>query len=92
MRNRTLPGAKQIYRSERRDVVALAGECMAGEPLLDPILSGGCLVHPLPDAAAARAHTAESLARLSGPQAVEYSRGLLGLLERVRGSMEATRV
>jgi nicotinate phosphoribosyltransferase len=99
----TLPGAKQIYRSEGRDVVALAGERLEGEPLLEPLawrpgrLRRGGLgqevgqpVRPLPDAAAARAHAAESLARLRLPHTVEYSRELLALLGRVRKMVEAT--
>jgi nicotinate phosphoribosyltransferase len=86
----TLPGAKQIYRRAHRDVVALAGERLEGEPLLDRVLAGGRLVRPLPDAAAARAHAARSLARLSKPHAVEYSQELLALLDRVRKTVEAT--
>ncbi len=86
----TLPGAKQLYRCDHRDVVALAGERMEGEPLIERILAGGRLVRPLPDAAAARAHTAESLARLGRPHTVEYSPELLALLGRVRRTAEAT--
>ena len=86
----TLPGAKQIYRRAQHDVVALAGERTEGEPLLSPVMAGGRLVRPLPDAAAARAHTAQSLAGLSKPHRVEYSRELLALLDRVRSTVEAT--
>ncbi len=86
----TLPGAKQIYRSAQLDVVALAGERMEGEPLLSPVMAGGCLLRPLPDATAARAHTARSLAGLGRPHRVEYSRELLALVERVRSTVEAT--
>jgi nicotinate phosphoribosyltransferase len=86
----TLPGAKQIFRSAQHDVVALAGERMEGEPLLSPVMAGGRLVRPLPDAAAARAHTAQALAGLSKPHPVEYSRELLALLNRVRSTVEAT--
>jgi nicotinate phosphoribosyltransferase len=86
----TLPGAKQIYRRADYDVVALAGERMEGQPLLVPVMDGGRLVRPLPDAAAARAHTAQSLAGFGKPHRVEYSRDLLALLEQVRSTVEAT--
>jgi len=85
----TLPGAKQIYRRAHGDVVALAGERLDGEPLLDLVLAGGHLVRPLPDAAVARAHAAQSLPDLSKPHAVEYSQKLLELLDRVRRTVEA---
>jgi len=86
----TLPGAKQIYRCADCDVVALAGERMEGEPLLSPVMAGGRLAGSLPDAAAARAHTAQSLAGLGKPHRVEYSRELRALLEWVRSTVEAT--
>jgi len=86
----TLPGAKQIYRCAGRDVVALAGERVEGEPLLSPVMAGGRVVRPLPDAAGARAHAAQSLAGLAKPHRVEYSQELLALLERVRNAVEAT--
>ena len=88
----TLPGAKQIYRQARRDVITLAGERMEGHPLLERVLAGGDLARPLPDASAARAHTAESLARLIMPRPVERSPELLALLGRVRSAVEATNV
>jgi nicotinate phosphoribosyltransferase len=78
----TLPGAKQIYRCPDRDVVALARETFPipeGEPLLRPVLFQGRLLEPLPDARAARAHAAESLARLPASWSVEYSPGLRAL-------------
>jgi nicotinate phosphoribosyltransferase len=84
----TLPGGKQIYRRAHHDVVALAGERFDGEPLLDRVMSGGRLVRPLPDAAAARAHAAQSLAGLSKPHRVDYSPELLALLGRVRATVE----
>jgi len=86
----TLPGAKQIYRCADHDVVALAGERMEGEPLLAPVMARGHLIGPLPDASAARAYTARSLASVGRPHRVEYSRALLALLEQVRSTVEAT--
>src|SRR5262249_61984155 len=38
----TLPGRKQVWRLANRDVVALAGEDVAGgRPLLVPVMDGG---------------------------------------------------
>ncbi len=93
----TLPGAKQIFRGEDGDVVAGRDERLAGEPLLRRIVAAGKLVAPLPDAAAARAHAAESLRCLPepvrrmdapAPYRVEYSPALVALLESVRKSLE----
>jgi nicotinate phosphoribosyltransferase len=54
----TLPGAKQIFRYPRRDVLARSQESHpdAREALLEPVLIGGELVQDLPTAAAARRH------------------------------------
>ena len=86
----TMPSAKQIFRQPGRDVVAGAGERLEGEPLLRPVIANGELVAPLPDAHAARAYTAQALAKVAAPQHVEYSPALLALLEEIRKSMEAT--
>jgi nicotinate phosphoribosyltransferase len=86
----TLPGAKQIFRRAHNDVVALAGERMEGVPLLSPVMTSGRLVRPLPDATAARAHCAESLAGLGMPHRVDYSSKLLALRDQVRSTVEAT--
>ena len=37
----TLPGRKQIFRQDDRDVIALPGERQAGEPLLVHVMAGG---------------------------------------------------
>jgi nicotinate phosphoribosyltransferase len=84
----TMPGAKQIHRSESRDLITLAAERAGGEPLLEPVLAGGRLVGALPDARAARAHTAQALAGFGRPHTLEYSPELLALLDRVRRSTE----
>lgn len=48
----TMPGAKQVFRYEHRDVIGCAGECpeQAGkaEALLRPVILSGELVEPLP--------------------------------------------
>jgi nicotinate phosphoribosyltransferase len=67
----TLPGAKQIFRSTDRDVLARSSECYACGPdgtgweaLQRPVMIAGQLVEPLPSVAEARRHAAESLGRL----------------------------
>lgn len=97
----TIPGAKQVFRFEAYDQIACAWECagceVEGPPpkaLLRPVMLGGRLVEPLPDAAAARNYASECVKRL--PTAcrslfdsdkkypVEYSQELQSLLMRVR--------
>jgi nicotinate phosphoribosyltransferase len=92
----TLPGAKQIYRFPDHDLVALAEENIqtpGAEPLLRPVIFHGRLLESLPDAKAARARSADSLARLpeahrglnsAAPYPVEYSPGLSALIESAR--------
>jgi nicotinate phosphoribosyltransferase len=89
----SLPGSKQIFREEARDVVARSGECGKGEALLRPVILGGRLVEPLPEADAARRRAAESLAKLPAalrqlevtePWPVIYSRELRALIEQTR--------
>ncbi len=97
----TLPGAKQVFRFASHDVIARSWECLGcghDEPeakaLLRPVILGGKLIEPLPSAAAARQHAAESIKRL--PTAVrslfdigqeyrvEQSHELLTLYEKVQ--------
>jgi nicotinate phosphoribosyltransferase len=93
----TLPGAKQIFRMEDRDILARSGECGRGEPLLRPIMIGGSLIEPLPDAAEARRRASESLSRLpakyraldvTDPYPVERSEELELLVEQTRSSCD----
>jgi nicotinate phosphoribosyltransferase len=63
----TLPGAKQVFRHPDHDVLGRWGEDAAGEALLQPVIVKGELAGPLPSAAQARAHAAESLAKLPAP-------------------------
>jgi nicotinate phosphoribosyltransferase len=91
----TLPGAKQIFRFTDHDVIGCAQEQLGGdsaEALLRPVVAGGRLVEPLPDAKACREHAANSIARLPGacrrleaPECyrVEYSEALWALAESV---------
>jgi nicotinate phosphoribosyltransferase len=78
----TLPGAKQVFRCETRDVVACAGECGTGEALLQPVIIEGQLAQKLPTATEARDHCARALRRLSAVHPVEYSAELLRLAEK----------
>ena len=94
----TLPGAKQLFRLEDRDVLARSGECCTpgAEALLRPVILGGNLVEPLPDVHAARARAAEYLAKLppeireldsSATYRVELSSDLEKLIERTRRNL-----
>ena len=90
----SVPGAKQVFRGETRDVIARCGECGSGEALLRPVILGGNLVEPLPTLEEARTRAAESIARLTPalrelevtePWPVIYSRELrelIGLTQR----------
>ena len=93
----SLPGAKQIFRYPDHDVIACAWENAPAEGLLRPVILGGKLLEPLPDARAARAHAAESVKRLpeacrrlqdAEPYPVELSAALLELLAQARRSVE----
>jgi nicotinate phosphoribosyltransferase len=70
----TWPGRKQVFRrldADGRmagDVVTLETDPQPGEPLLVPVMRGGCRVTPAPSLAEVRRRTAENLARL--PQAL----------------------
>jgi nicotinate phosphoribosyltransferase len=90
----TVPGAKQVFRGETRDVIARCGECGSGEALLRPVILGGRLVEELPTLEQARTRAAEQIAKLAPalrelevtePWPVIYSRELrelIGLTQR----------
>lgn len=92
----TLPGAKQIYRSADRDVLALGSECNndhAGEPLVRPVLIDGNPIEALPATPMIRAYSQAAVAslpeRLLGldeaePFPVEVSSKLTRLAEELR--------
>jgi nicotinate phosphoribosyltransferase len=92
----TVPGAKQVFRDEHRDVIARSGECGRGEALLRPIVLGGQLVEALPTLEEARARASACLAKLpeslrsldsAEPWPVIYSRELRELIERTRRNL-----
>lgn len=104
----TLPGAKQIFRFSGHDVLACAWECFGcdedgDQPLAvsRPVIVGGELVDPPPDAAAARQHALESVKKLPStirslfdtqdPYRVERSDELQALFEKVRGKRTAVK-
>lgn len=92
----SLPGSKQIFREEARDVIARSGECGQGEALLRPVILGGRLVEPLPTLAQARQRAAQSIAKLppalrqlevSEPWPIVHSRELRALIDRARSNL-----
>jgi nicotinate phosphoribosyltransferase len=92
----SLPGAKQVFRDEARDVIARSGECGRGEALMRPVILGGHLVEPLPTLEESRIRAAESIAKFSpamrGLEAAEpwpviYSRELRELIERTQRNL-----
>jgi nicotinate phosphoribosyltransferase len=92
----SVPGAKQVFRAEERDVIARSGECGNGEALLRPVLLGGKLVEPLPSLEKAREWAAESIMKLAPalreldaaePRNVIYSRELRELVDRTRHNL-----
>jgi nicotinate phosphoribosyltransferase len=78
---RTLPGAKQIFRFADHDVLGLVSECLSGsEALLRPVVLGGNLAGPLPDAAAIRTRAAQGLREWpEAPRRTVLSKRLEGL-------------
>ena len=94
----SIPGAKQIFRLDDRDVVGRCGECLPGsEALLRPVVIGGKLVEALPDLKTIRAAAAEQLRnldpavrRFDAPaiRRVEHSSELLALAERTRRNLQ----
>jgi nicotinate phosphoribosyltransferase len=92
----SVPGAKQVFRTAERDVIARSGECGSGEALLRPLILGGKLVEPLPGLEQARARAAASLAWLgpalrglepAEPRNVIYSRELRELMARTEKNL-----
>ncbi len=93
----SLPGAKQVFRDEARDVIARSGECGKGEALLRPILLGGRLIEPLPTLEQSRgARRHESIATLppalrqlemAEPWPVIQSRELRELIGQTRSNL-----
>jgi nicotinate phosphoribosyltransferase len=93
----SLPGAKQLFRDEARDVIARSGECGRGEALMRPVILGGHLVEPLPTLEESRTRAAESIAKLppalrgletAEPWPVIYSRELRELIERTQRNLK----
>jgi nicotinate phosphoribosyltransferase len=92
----SVPGAKQVFRDNKRDVIARSGECGNGEALLRPVILNGELVEPLPTLEEARCRAAESLRKFppelrdlepSETWPVIYSRELRELIEQTRRNL-----
>lgn len=85
----SLPGTKQVFRFKDHDVIGRSSECFEGaRALQQPVILGGNLMEPLPDAHQARERAAAALADLPAsirqiettePYPVEYSAQLLQL-------------
>jgi len=93
---KSVPGAKQVFRDEARDVIARSGECGRGEALLRPVILQGRLVEPLATLVEARTRAATSIAKLppalrelevAEPWPVIYSRELRDLIERTHRNL-----
>ncbi len=100
----TWPGRKQVWRHYgadgciAADVIGLADEPLAGQPLLQPALRHGKRVDGLPDLTDARAHAAACLAQLPaalrrlepGCVPVRISDGLRSLVAAMDGARGAS--
>ncbi len=66
----SIPGAKQVFRGETRDVIARSGECGSGEALLRPVDTGrqvsGAAAHARRSARARRRIASRAAAKASG--------------------------
>ncbi|HEY7211928.1 MAG TPA: nicotinate phosphoribosyltransferase [Bryobacteraceae bacterium] len=92
----TRPGAKQIYRFEDHDLLALQTECsndFGSSPLVRPVLMGGELIEPLPELSESRARAQDEIAKLpaalsslatSAPYEVRVSGRLAELTDNLR--------
>lgn len=92
----TRPGAKQIYRFEDHDLLALQTECSSdfgSSPLVRPVLMGGELIEPLPELSESRARAQDEIAKLpaalsslatSAPYEVRVSGRLAELTDNLR--------
>ena len=92
-----MPGAKQIFRDEARDVIARSGECGRGEALLRPVIlrrpPGGAVAHPgagpQPRGRIGGEACRRALRQLevAEPWPVIYSRELRDLIERTHRNL-----
>ncbi|HWB84723.1 MAG TPA: nicotinate phosphoribosyltransferase [Bryobacteraceae bacterium] len=92
----SVPGSKQVFRDEARDVIARSGECGKGEALMRPVIVGGRLIEPLASLEEARSRAASSVAKLpeslrqlevAEPWPTIYSKELRALIERTRRNL-----
>jgi len=91
----TLPGRKQVWRLDDRDVIGLANEDHSGRALLRPVLTGGSRLEPRAslddlrtrraEAVAALPHRLKTLTGSESPWSVELSPELVALRTRLGG-------
>ncbi len=101
----TLPGRKQVYRlrdkkgNYSRDIIALVGEKVKGEPLLNNVMEKGEITIDLPSLEQIRATAAQNLSKLPAkykkpahPQAytVELSQNLKNLIKALEKKLRIT--
>jgi nicotinate phosphoribosyltransferase len=85
---RTLPGAKQLFRFPDYDLLALENECATGsEAMLKPLIIGGNLIEPLPDASEIRERAQKALTPWPRRRHTKHSRRLEMLDEEVRAGL-----
>jgi nicotinate phosphoribosyltransferase len=80
----TFPGRKQVFRTEKGDILALAKENLSGTPLLQPILVDGELVHALPSLPEIRSYCMDAVANLPDPFSMQPSKKLAQMVADLR--------
>lgn len=96
----TLPGRKQVWRLDDRDVVGLHDEDLPGRPLLTQVMAGGRRTGPAEPLSAMRERCTDAVAALPAPLRsleptderlwpIETSPALSALAEAVRAGREA---
>jgi nicotinate phosphoribosyltransferase len=103
----TLPGRKQVFRFKdkrglfAKDVIALDGEQMTGEPLLVKVMENGKKTRALPSLAEIRAAASANLSKLpekykaltyAPAYPVELSHALEDLIKRLRRKLTKTEI
>ena len=88
----TLPGAKQIFRYQDRDVIGGCWECPSCKPmaepstaLLRPMMLEGAILGKLPSVSESRDYCAHALEKIGPGHRIEFSPALLELAERLKG-------
>ncbi len=103
----TLPGRKQVFRFKdkqgffAKDMIALAGERIEGEPLLVKVMENGKITHALPSLNEIRTAASENLAKLpekykkltdAPAYPVKLSQALENLIEKLKRRLTKTEI